>query len=39
MRGADVQIPQLFAEVVGLAVRRALLSKEHFSADGTLIQA
>ena len=32
-------IPQLFAEVVALAERRDLLSKEHFSVDGTLIQA
>lgn len=31
-------IPQLFAEVVTLAERRDLLSNEHFSVDGTLIQ-
>lgn len=29
----------LFAEVLGLADARGLLSKEHFSIDGTLIQA
>ena len=28
-----------FAEVMGLAEARGLLSKEHFSVDGTLIQA
>lgn len=32
-------IPALFAEVLGMAERRGLLSKEHFSVDGTLIQA
>ncbi|MGH8282940.1 MAG: IS5 family transposase [Gammaproteobacteria bacterium] len=32
-------IPALFAEVVGAARRRGLLSEEHFSVDGTLIQA
>jgi transposase len=32
-------IPQLFAEVVEAARRRNLLSEEHFSVDGTLIQA
>lgn len=32
-------IPPLFAEVVALAQRRDLLSKEHFSVDGTLIQS
>lgn len=32
-------IPQLFAEVVDAARRRKLLSEEHFSVDGTLIQA
>ncbi len=32
-------IPQLFAEVVAGARRRNLLSEEHFSVDGTLIQA
>lgn len=32
-------ITQLFGEVVGAARRRGLLSEEHFSVDGTLIQA
>lgn len=32
-------IPALFSEVVGLARQRDLLSDEHFSVDGTLIQA
>lgn len=32
-------VPALFAEVVGLAEQRGLLSKDHFSVDGTLIQA
>ena len=32
-------IPALFAEVVEAARRRQLLSEEHFSVDGTLIQA
>lgn len=32
-------IPELFAEVVEGARRRNLLSEEHFSVDGTLIQA
>lgn len=32
-------VPQLFAEVVAAARRRNLLSEEHFSVDGTLIQA
>lgn len=32
-------IPALFAEVVELARKRKLLSEEHFSVDGTLIQA
>ncbi len=32
-------IPELFAEVVEAARRRELLSAEHFSVDGTLIQA
>lgn len=32
-------IPELFAEVVKLAGKRELLSTEHFSVDGTLIQA
>jgi transposase len=32
-------IPELFAEVVKLAGDRDLLSTEHFSVDGTLIQA
>jgi transposase len=32
-------IAQLFAEVVKLAGERALLSTDHFSVDGTLIQA
>lgn len=32
-------IPQLFAEVVELARKQDLLSDEHFSVDGTLIQA
>jgi len=32
-------VPELFAEVVRLAEQRDLLSKEHFSVDGTLIQA
>ncbi|EQD27231.1 ISGsu3, transposase, partial [mine drainage metagenome] len=32
-------IPALFAEVVGLARQRGLVSDEHFSVDGTLIQA
>jgi hypothetical protein len=32
-------IPELFEEVVGLASKQKLLSDEHFSVDGTLIQA
>ena len=32
-------VESLFAEVLGLADARGLLSKEHFSVDGTLIQA
>lgn len=32
-------IPELFEEVVGLARQQKLLSDEHFSVDGTLIQA
>ncbi len=32
-------IPALFAEVVALARKKQLLSEEHFSVDGTLIQA
>ena len=32
-------ITELFEEVVGLARERKLLSDEHFSVDGTLIQA
>ncbi len=32
-------VPELFAEVVEAARRRELLSEEHFSVDGTLIQA
>ena len=32
-------IPALFDEVVALARKRDLLSEEHFSVDGTLIQA
>lgn len=32
-------IPTLFAEVVELAGNKGLLSDEHFSVDGTLIQA
>ena len=32
-------IPALFEEVVELARKRDLLSEEHFSVDGTLIQA
>jgi len=32
-------IPALFAEVVELARQQGLLSEEHFSVDGTLIQA
>ncbi len=32
-------ITELFEEVVGLARKRKLLSDEHFSVDGTLIQA
>lgn len=32
-------IPELFDEVVKLAGKRNLLSAEHFSVDGTLIQA
>lgn len=32
-------IPALFAEVVALARKRHLLSDDHFSVDGTLIQA
>jgi transposase len=32
-------IEALFAEVMALADRQGLLSKEHFSVDGTLIQA
>ena len=36
---AHAVIPALFAEVVALARKRNLLSEEHFSVDGTLIQA
>ncbi|MEW5249327.1 IS5 family transposase [Microbulbifer discodermiae] len=32
-------IPALFEEVVAIARKRNLLSEEHFSVDGTLIQA
>jgi transposase len=32
-------VESFFAEVMTLADKRALLSKEHFSVDGTLIQA
>jgi len=32
-------VPALFAEVVRLAEQRGLLSTDHFSVDGTLIQA
>lgn len=32
-------IPQLFSEVVQMARKQNLLSDEHFSVDGTLIQA
>ena len=32
-------VPALFDEVVRLADRQGLLSKDHFSVDGTLIQA
>ncbi len=32
-------IPALFEEVVRLAQKKKLVSKEHFSVDGTLIQA
>jgi len=32
-------IPELFSEVVNLAGKRQLLSEDHFSVDGTLIQA
>lgn len=32
-------VPELFAEVVASARRHRLLSEEHFSVDGTLIQA
>jgi len=32
-------IPELFAEIVTLARQQNLLSDEHFSVDGTLIQA
>lgn len=32
-------IPELFAEVVALARKKNLVSEEHFSVDGTLIQA
>ncbi len=32
-------ITELFEEVVGLARKQKLLSEEHFSVDGTLIQA
>lgn len=32
-------IPELFAEVLRLARKKQLLSDEHFSVDGTLIQA
>lgn len=32
-------IPELFAEVLRLARKKKLLSDEHFSVDGTLIQA
>lgn len=32
-------VPELFAEVVRMAGQRGLLSTDHFSVDGTLIQA
>ena len=32
-------IPALFAEVVAIARKQGLVSEEHFSVDGTLIQA
>jgi transposase len=32
-------VERFFTEVMGLADRKGLLSKEHFSVDGTLIQA
>ncbi|HLI16969.1 MAG TPA: IS5 family transposase [Rhodanobacteraceae bacterium] len=32
-------VPELFAEVVRMAGQRGLLSQDHFSVDGTLIQA
>lgn len=32
-------VPELFAEVVRMAEQRGLLSPDHFSVDGTLIQA
>ena len=32
-------VPELFAEVVRMAGQRGLLSADHFSVDGTLIQA
>lgn len=32
-------VPALFAEVVQMAGQRGLLSQDHFSVDGTLIQA
>ncbi len=32
-------VPELFAEVVKMAGQRGLLSEDHFSVDGTLIQA
>lgn len=32
-------IPELFAEVIDLARKQDLISDEHFSVDGTLIQA
>lgn len=32
-------VERFFTEVMGLADKRGLLSKEHFSVDGTLIQA
>ena len=37
--GASGEVERFFAEVLRLAESRGLLSKEHFSVDGTLIQA
>lgn len=32
-------VERFFTEVMTLADKRALLSKDHFSVDGTLVQA